>query len=136
VACYEAAVALGALAVGPLPGEEPAGEGVLLGLAEAALVLAAGFAAVSPRRPFVWLLAPVAAALVVARFYSFDPYYAPTLRRMSDGGVVAGRWVVFLGIAAVVAAAAVRMRPRVGAFLTVGVLVFSFVTVVFEGAGR
>jgi hypothetical protein len=135
-ACYEAAVALGALDVGPLPGDGPPGSGVVIGAAWVALVLAAGLVAVSPQRPLVWLLAPAAAALVVARFYSYDPYYAPARRRMSDGGAVDGSWVALLCVAAVFAAAAVPTRPRVGRVATVTVLLLSFATVAFEGAGH
>jgi hypothetical protein len=135
-ACYEAAVALGILHLGDAPGDGPPGEGIVLVTALGALLVAAVVAAVLPRRRLVWLLAPAGVALVVARFYSYDPYYLPTLRRMSDGGAVDGRWVVFLCAAAVIAALAVRLRLRAGTFLTVAVSVLSFATVVFEGAGH
>jgi general stress protein CsbA len=135
-ACYEGAVALGWLHLGKAPGEGPPGQGLVLVAALAALVVAAGLAAVAPRRPLVPLLAPAAAALVVARFYTYDPYYLPTLRRMSDGGAVAGRWVAFVCAAAAVAALTSRVRPRTGSFLTVAVLILCFGTVVFEGAGH
>jgi hypothetical protein len=135
-ACYEAAVALGILHLGDAPGDGPPGEGVVLVAALAALVVAAGLAAFASRRRLVWLLAPAGVALVVARFYSYDPYYLPTLRRMSDDGAVSGRWVVFLCAAAATAAVAVRLRLRAGTFLTVAGTLLSFATVVFEGAGH
>jgi hypothetical protein len=120
-ACYEASVALRLLDVGPQPGQGPPSGGVVLVLALAALV--AG-------------LAPAAAALVVARFFSFDPYYAPTLRRMSDGGAVSPAWVAFVAAAALAAGVALRTGRRSGAFLSAAVLVLSFATAVFEGAGH
>jgi hypothetical protein len=56
-----------------------------------------------------------AAAFLVARFYSYDPYYAPTLRRMSDGGLVAGRWIAVVVAATLVAGVLVPRWPRVAA---------------------
>jgi len=53
------------------------------------------------------------AAFLVTRFYSSDPYYAPTLRRMSDGGLVAGRWITFLVAGTLIAGRIlVRRWPR------------------------
>jgi uncharacterized membrane protein YgcG len=43
--------------------------------------------------PPVSALALTTAAFVVARYFSYDSYYLPTLRRMSEGGLVAGWWV-------------------------------------------
>jgi hypothetical protein len=133
---YEAAVALGILHLGDAPGDGPPGEGIVLVTALAALLVAAVVAAVAPRRRLVWLLGPAGVALVVARFYSYDPYYLPTLRRMSDGGAVSGLWIVFLCVAAATAAVIGRLRPRPGSFLTAAVIVLGFVTVAFEGAGH
>jgi hypothetical protein len=87
-AAYEAAAAFGWLSVGPEPGQAPVGNGLVLGAALLALIAGAGLCVLyaSHRRPRAdalgSLIAPTAAAFVVARFYSFDPYYAPTLRRM------------------------------------------------------
>jgi hypothetical protein len=54
-------------------------------------------------------LVPLAAvAFVVARFYSFDPYYAPELRRMSDGGLVAPGLIYVLIVATVAVVALVE----------------------------
>jgi hypothetical protein len=135
-ACYEASVALRLLDVGPQPGQGPPSGGVVLVLALAALVAGAALVAAAPRHPLAWLLAPAAAALVVARFFSFDPYYAPTLRRMSDGGAVSPAWVAFVAAAALAAGVALRTGRRSGAFLSAAVLVLSFATAVFEGAGH
>jgi hypothetical protein len=136
-ACYEAAVALGLLDVGPLPGQGPPGEEAVLLPALAALLVGTGLVIVASARPLAWLLAPAAAALVVARFFSFDPYYAPVLRRMSDGGAVSPAWVAFLAAAALTAGGLLRIGlRRSGAFLSAAILVLSFATVLFEGAGH
>jgi hypothetical protein len=135
-ACYEAAVALGLLDIGPLPGQGPPAEDAVLLPALAALLVGAGVVTVAYDRPLAWLLAPTAAALVVARFFSFDPYYAPTLRRMSDGGAVSPAWVGSVAAAALAAGIALRSGRRFGAFVSAVVLVLSFATVVFEGAGH
>jgi hypothetical protein len=85
-----------------LPGEGPAGGGAVLAAALAAMLVGAAVSLVAARRgssrPSAAdvLLAPGAAALVVARFYAFDPYYAPTLRRMSEDGAVPDWWVFLL----------------------------------------
>lgn len=79
---------------------------VLLGLA--ATVVAAGLVVIGP----AWARAlPVAAAaFLVARFESYDGYYAPSLHRFSDGGFVAPWWVWFLCVAAAVVTVVPRAR--------------------------
>lgn len=83
---YEAAVALGWLSVGRCLVKRQSANGLLFGAALLALLVgAAVFAryASLPGGPPVdtlrSLVAPASAAFVVARRYSFDPYYAPTL---------------------------------------------------------
>jgi hypothetical protein len=139
---YEAAVALGWLAVGPEPGQAPTGNGLVLGAAVLALVAGAGLCVVHAWRPppqvdaLGSLLAPAAAAFVLARFYTYDPYYAPTLRRMSDDGLVADAWVYLLVGLALLAALLVRVRPRAGLVATVLVLLLGAFTALAEGAGH
>jgi hypothetical protein len=82
------------------------------------------------------LVAPAAAAFVVARFYSFDDYYLPTLRRMSDGGLVPGKWIVGLVVIALLAAVATKIRPRIGIAMTSFVLFMSALTAGAEGIGH
>lgn len=119
-----AALAFGALveildAAGTLTpgasGEEPGlvTMGVYFGLA--ASVAGAGAVVVGP----AWARAvPVAAAaFLAARFESYDPYYAPTLRRMSDGGLLSPWWVWFLCAAAIVVAVVPRGRSVAPAVL-------------------
>jgi hypothetical protein len=139
---YEAAVGLGWLAVGPEPGEAPPGNGLVLGAAVLALVAGAGLCLVHAWAPLPQLdasgslLAPAAGAFALARFYTYDPYYAPTLRRMSDDGLVADSWVYMLIGLALLAAVLVRIRPRAGLGATSLVLVLSAFTALAEGAGH
>ncbi len=82
------------------------------------------------------LVAPAAAAFAVARFYSFDDYYLPTLRRMSDGGWVPGKWIVVLAALALLAGVSTRIRSRIGIALTSLVLFMSALTSVAVGMGH
>ena len=68
-------------------------------------------------------LAPAAAVFVVARFYAYDPYYEPTLRRYSDNGATPPAWVWLVTAAAVVAGVLAWRVPRAGAVATAIVLV-------------
>src|ERR1035437_9544051 len=81
------------------------------------------------------LVAPAAAAFVVARFYSFDDYYLPTLRRMSEGGLP-GKWIVGLVVIALLAAVATKIRPRLGTAMTSLVLFISVLTSIAMGVGH
>jgi hypothetical protein len=132
----------GWLDVGPEPGQAPPANGVVLGAAVFALVAGAGLCLVGAWAPLTQvdalasLLAPAAAAFVLARFYSYDPYYAPTLRRMSDEGLVPDSWVYLLMGLALLAAVVSRIRPRVGLGATALVLLLSAVTALAEGGGH
>jgi hypothetical protein len=144
-ACYEASVAVGALSLGASPGEGPRGETLVLDAAFLALAFSAlvllvcslspGATRVIPRgaTPFVSL---AAASFVVARFYSYDPYYAPGLRRMSDGGVVPGSWIVVIVVLAIAAAWAAHRTPRLGMALISAVSFLTGMTALLAGAGH
>ena len=138
---YEAAIALQVVSAGDEPGEEPFGRGLVFGAALLALLGAAFWFAILAARPsppadtVVASIGPAAAAFLVARFYSFDPYFAPTLRRFSEG-VVAAPWVYAVVALALVAAALVRIRPRVGLGLTSPVLVLLALTALATGVGH
>ena len=115
-AVYEAAVAIGLIDLGRLPGDGPRGEGFVLALAVSTLIAGAVLALVlaaqkAPATTTARLFAPAGVAFVVARFYTFDPYYLPALRRMSDGGLVSAEWVWALAVAA---AAVAIVMPRAG----------------------
>jgi hypothetical protein len=136
-AAYELALALGAGSVGPEPGDGVAGVTVVHVIALLAMVAAAVLAASFSVRPWraAALLAPAAAAFLVAFYFTYDPYYAPLLRRYSEGNV-AGAWIA--GVAAVALAVGVltRLRPRIGAALTSAVVFVLLVTTVLAGDGH
>src|SRR5438034_5743425 len=103
VACaaYEMGVALGALSLGSAPGEGPPGGDAVLGVALLTLFLG-GLVSVAHRSgrfapgAATALFGPTAVAFVATRFYSYDPYYAPNLRRMSDSGGISPTWIFLL----------------------------------------
>ena len=135
-AAYEAAIALEWVSIGEVPGEGAPGEGaVLLVSVLAALAgIAVSIFAIRGNR-LVAGLAPATATLMVARFYSFDPYYAPTLRRASEGGIVAAGWVYALVATALLAGLLAAMRPRL-AFLGAPVMLLCVFTTVFVHGGH
>lgn len=123
-------------------GGEAAGNGlVALTVLLAFLIGIVASASCAFRRDTEWrsvapLVAPAAVAFVAARFYTFDSYYLPTLRRISDGGMVAGRWIVALVVMALIASALSKLRPRLGVFVTSIVLVLGAYTAMIEGTGH
>ena len=131
-AAYEVALALGVLEVGPLPGEMPPGEPLVL-LAYGAL-LAGGLllllaactqmtsdALATPLLPWI---AVAAVCFAVARYYSYDAYAAPALVRISEVSTFSGWWIFLLALGGAGAALVAWRAPRaglgvVGAFLWV-----------------
>jgi hypothetical protein len=125
---YEALVAFGVIELGSLPGEGPPGELTIALIAVLTMLVAAGLAlvaALGARVPFVYLLAPAAAAFLVARFYTFDPYYLPTLRRFSDDGMLSPELVYAVVALAVGVALLMLVHRRAGAALSVPVILVS-----------
>ena len=138
---YEGAVAAGVLEVGPLPGAEPPGRPAVVAAAELALVAASVAAAATTgtaRRPGVEvrLLPLAAAAFLLVRFFSFDAYYAPTRRRMSNGGLVPPGLVYALVGGCAVASLLLWLRPRAGSALTAPLLFIVAATALAAGAGH
>jgi hypothetical protein len=132
---HQVAVAAGWIAIGPQGGDDPTGTTAVVIAALVAMVagaVALGAAARSRLAPLVPL---AAVAFVVARFYTFDSYYAPALRRMSDGGLVAPGLIYALIVAAVVVAALITRRPRAAPAGAALVVVLAFVAL-FESAGH
>jgi hypothetical protein len=135
-AAYELALALGAGSVGPEPGDEVAGSTVVQPIALLAMVAAAGLAPLPGLRPWpAALYAPVAAAYLVAFYFTYDPYFAPTLRRYSEGDV-AGRWIVVVAVVAVANGVLTRLQPRIGRYTTSAVVLFVLVMTVGAGDGH
>lgn len=141
-AIYQATVALGFLAMGKGPGGEPAGsEIVALTVLLAFMIGIIASVSCAFRQGTEWksvapLIAPAAAAFAAARFFALDPYYLPTLRRMSDGGLVAGRWIVALVVLALLTGVVTKIKPRIGIFVTSIVLALGAHTSMIEGAGH
>jgi hypothetical protein len=104
------------------PGESVSGEATVAQIAYVVMLLAAAVAvghALGPQLPAaVALFVPAATTFSIARFYTYDPYYFPTLRRYSDerpGAVEALLFMISLSLAAAVLT---RRWPRIGSAVT------------------
>jgi hypothetical protein len=139
-AAYEAAVALKWIPLGTLPGEDARFEGLVV--ASALLALLAGIAialvrAARDQRSILAALFVVAAvALMVARYYTFDTYYLPTLTRYSESGSFSPTWVYGVAIACVPAWFFSLAKPRVGFVIAATVMILCLITVSFVGIGK
>jgi hypothetical protein len=108
-------------------GRHTDGRGGIVLAAIFAMLAGAGLAlmSISVQAP-VWpivALAPSAAAFTLARFYTYDDYYVPHLRRYADNGAVSPAWMFVLTAAAIVAGVLAWRHPRVGGAATAGVLI-------------
>jgi hypothetical protein len=139
-AAYEAAIAFGWIPVGSQPGENARFEGLVMGLA--LLALGAGFVialllATLNRRSVRAALFPLAAAaLMVARYYTFDTYYLPDLSRYSESGAFSSTWVYGVAIAGVPACLVSLAKPRIGFAFVAFVLFLCFFTASLFGTGK
>jgi hypothetical protein len=134
-AVHQVAVAAGWLAIGPQSGDDPTGTTAAIIAAIVAMIAGAAVLSTRRRSRLAPLVPIAAAAFVVARFYTFDSYYAPTLRRMSDGGLVAPGLLYMLIVAAFVVAALMARWPSAapaGSLL----IAFSALLALAEGAGH
>src|SRR5215218_8916122 len=139
-AAYELAIALGAVSIGSEPGEgAPAEEAVEL-IVLIVMLVGTGLAVVAAGRrasPLpVALYAPAAAAFLVARFYTYDPYYAPTLRRYSDDGNIAPAWIFVYLVGAVAVGVVTWFSPRIGALATAVALFLIALMTIAIGIGH
>jgi hypothetical protein len=132
---HQLGVAAGWLAMGPQSGDDPTGTTAVVIAALAAMVAGALALGASVRSRLAPLVPLAAVAFVVARFYAFDSYYAPALRRMSDGGLVAPGLIYALIVAAVVVAALIARRPRAAPAGAALLVAMAFVALV-ESAGH
>ena len=135
-AAYELALALGAGSVGPQPGEDVPGATAIRVVAALAMFVGVGLVAAKLGPPVVELLAPAAVLFVVPLYFTFDPYYAPTERRYSDGGMLPPSWIVAVALAAIVAGVLTWLFPRVGAWATIPVLLALAITAFFVVGGH
>jgi hypothetical protein len=93
--------------------------------------------AIRPRAPWaVALFAPAAAAFVTTRFYTYDPYYLPSLRRYSDDGAATAEWILGMLAASLIVGASVRLLPRAGSLATTFILPWLLITSLLASAGH
>jgi hypothetical protein len=139
---YELALALDVVSIGELPGEDAPGAGLIatasvLAPVAGIVVLLASASRAAEIGPVLLPLLPLAAGcLVVAAYYAYDPYYAPTHRRYSDAGTWPAWWIYLVLAAAVVSAVVARLRPRPGAVGAAAVLFACLVTFFLNGTGH
>jgi hypothetical protein len=138
-AAYEAAVALKWIPVGPEPGDSARFEGLVMILAALALLAAALISlvrAAQDRRSLPAALFPIAAAaLMVARYYTFDTYYLPTLTRYSSGEI-SSTWIYGLAVAGLAASILSQLRARVGFLVAPVVILLCLITASAVGIGK
>jgi hypothetical protein len=141
-AAYEAAIALEWIPLGSAPGEDAAGQAVVTISAFLALFAGMGIGAAAalgrgPVGRWPAMLIPVAAAAyLVSHYYAFDSYYLPTLRRFSDDGNIAARWVYGVAGLALGVAGVIAVAPRIGLALLPFILLVCGIFVVGEGIGH
>jgi hypothetical protein len=137
---YEAAVAVKWIPVGSLPGENARFEGIVMALALLALVagivISLLLAARDRRSIPAALFVVVAMALMVARYYTFDTYYLPTLTRYSESGSFSPTWIYGVAIACVPAWFFSLAKPSIGFAIGAAVMILCLITVSFVGIGK
>ena len=140
VTAYEALVALRVIELGDVPGEGAPGAG-LVGVLAGVGLLAAAFVsfvlARSGRAPAAAaLLAPAAGAFLLAFFYTFDPYYLPTLIRYSERDFVPPPLVFALAALALAAGLGTLLRRRAGLVLSVPAILACALAAFWAGVGH
>jgi hypothetical protein len=126
-AIYEVGLMLWGDYAGLESGQNPGADRTITAVASMAMLVGVFVAAVHAVRPRVpWaiaLFAPAATAFVIARFYTYDPYYFPTLRRYSEGRG-AGGFLAVMVVLSIAVGVWSRLRPRSGSAGTALVLPF------------
>lgn len=138
---YETTVALRVVELGSLPGEGPPGAGAMglvaaLGLLAAALLSAALVAARRDPPALSALLALAAGAYLLASFYSFDPYYLPSLIRYSERDFIPSAIVFVLVGLSLTAGLVTLRRRRAGLALSVPLTLACALTAWWSGIGH
>jgi hypothetical protein len=139
-ATYQLLYALRALPTGDLPGAGPAGQGLFGGLPTLALLVGSFgcfyLAGRGARPALAWLVAPLAAAFMVAHYYSYDDYCGGYGCRIADEAATAWRWVWGVAAGSLVAGAITWRNARVGLACTGAVGVLCALTVFFVPFGH
>jgi hypothetical protein len=133
---YELALALGVGSVGSEPGQDVPGADAVRFVAVLAMLAGVGLVAAKLKPPVAALLAPAAALFVVPLYFTFDPYYAPTAQRYSDGGMLPPGWIVAVAVAGLLAGALTWLFPRAEALATIPALLALAFTAVFVVGGH
>jgi hypothetical protein len=144
---YEAADAMRLFRLPKIPGQNPPYETPIIGTTVLALVVGTAvflFSAAAPRiggrlgrARWLWAVPIACTAFVIARNYSYDPYYFPTLRRAGSSGH-APPWLFYamLLAAALVIAWQHSRHPRIAEFVTSAVLLVTALGVLLADAGH
>ncbi|MGH2963953.1 MAG: hypothetical protein ACRDMH_01045 [Solirubrobacterales bacterium] len=142
-ATYELAMAVGLVAyAGGGHGRNIAPADPVTPVASLMMLLGAALAVVHVSRPWapsaVALYAPAAAAFMVASFYTYDPYYLPTLERYSDGGTggTPASWIFVVLAVSLAVGVLAHLHPRAGSIATAPTLFLVLVSVSFLGYGH
>jgi hypothetical protein len=137
-AAFELALALGAGSLGPEPGDGVPGERLASIAAVCAIVVGVVVTAVAAGRGHAVppLLAPAAAAFLVAFFFTYDPYFALYERRYSDGGAASLSWILVVAGFAAGAGLLARVNPPIGSAATALMLAVVMLTFIVAGDGH
>jgi len=141
-ATFELALVVGLIGTyhGLRSGDSVDGEQVVAGVAAFMMLLGAALAVVHASRPWspsaVALFAPAAAAFMVTRFYTYDPYYFPNLRRYSDDGGMPAWWILIVLAVSIAVGLLTRRFPRAGSVATAVTLPLVLVTSSLTGFGH
>ncbi len=139
-AAYEVVLILASSHSDFAAGQRPVGQTVAEGVAALAMILAfalaIGGAVRSGPMGASALFAPAAAAFVLAHYFTYDPYYFPTLRRYSEGGILPLWWLILVAASSILAGLLARYRPRSGTYTTCLILPVVFFTFIWMGTGH
>ena len=139
-AVYEAAVALEWISLGAEPGEGARFEGFVMAAAAIAMIASVVVSLMLARRKRrslpASLFAVTVAVLMVAHYYTFDPYDLPSLIRYADSGNFSPGWVFSLALAGALASLLSLARPPFGLMATAVVIPLCLFTIVFAGFGH
>jgi hypothetical protein len=141
-AAYELALALGLVGSysGRVPGQDVEGEETVATVAYLIMLVGSVVAfvhALYPRVPWaVALFAPAAAAFMTTRFYTYDPYYLPSLQRYSESTGAWAYWLLGMLAAALVVGVKTRRKPRVGSIATGCILPLLWITSLWVSTGH
>jgi hypothetical protein len=141
-AISEGAIALGIVSLHAATGDWDA-RGILVVAASLTLLVAGPVLAAAALTPFADALRPVlpaaalaTAAAVVARYFAYDSYYFPLHRRISDGGILPGWWIVLVGALAVGAAGLALRSVRAGLVLAGAAMFLAGPTILIAATGH